>query len=105
MAVEHERFCDLTILELMRERYLKRVIFVKLIRILGASIAILILPPRLIEKSHAFDMVVDFLIGEEVAKMGILEWIVRWEWDFVDVIGVDELFIVVGADAIVFAHA
>lgn len=105
MAVEHERFCDLTILELMSERYLKRVIFVELIRILGASIAILILPPRLIKESHALDMVVDFLIGEEVAKMGIFEWIVRWEWDFVDVIGVDELFVVVGANTIVSAHA
>lgn len=89
----------------MRERYLKRVISMKLIRILGASIAILILPPRLIQKPHALDMLVNFLVGEEVAKMGILEGIVRREWDLVDVIGVDELFVGLGAYAVVSAHA
>ena len=65
----------------------------KLIRILGASIAVLVLLPRLIEESHALDMLVDFLIGEEVAKVRIFEWIVIGQRHLVDVIGVDELFL------------
>lgn len=77
----------------------------KLIRVLGASIAILILSPRLIQKTHALDMPVNLLIREEVPKVGILEWIVRWERDFVDVIGVDELFVGARAHAVVSAHA
>ena len=77
----------------------------ELIRVLCASIAVLILLPRLIEESHALDMPVDFLIGEEVTKVGIFERIVRRKWDFVNVIGVDELIVMVRADAVVSSHA
>lgn len=77
----------------------------KLIRVLGASITVLVLFPGLVEKSHPLDMLVDLLIGEEVSEMGIFEWIVRWKWDFVDVIGVDELFVVVRGNAVVSSHA
>ena len=77
----------------------------ELIRIFCASIAVLILLPWLIEESHALDMPVDFLIGEEVTKVGIFERIVRRKWDFVDVVGVDELIVMVWANAVVSSHA
>ena len=50
-------------------------------------------------------MPVDFLIGEEVTKVGIFERIVRRKWDFVDVVGVDELIVMVRANAVVSSHA
>lgn len=77
----------------------------KLIRVLGASIGIMVLLPRLIEKSHPLDMSVHLLIAEEVAEVRILERVVGWKWDFVDVVCVDELFVGVGAHAGISSHA
>lgn len=57
-----------------------------------ASLVVGILFLWRINKSHVGYMICDFAIGEKPSKVGVLEGVVVWQRDFIDVISVNEGF-------------
>ena len=68
--------------------------FEKLMRVFGSALMVRVLLPRPIHKLHILDVVGDFAIIEECFEIGIFKGIVVREGYFVDVVGIDEFFLV-----------
>ena len=61
--------------------------------VLGSTFIVGVLFPGFIAESFPFDMSIDFAVVEVTLEVGVLEGVVVGEGYFVDVVGVDELFL------------